>query len=182
MTKDIINTISSELKPFRRELHANPEVSQNEYKTAERITNYLQANTTASIHSVGETGVIAVYDSGVPGPTIILRADSDALPIQEINTFEHRSITDGVSHKCGHDGHSTIMLGVARALEVESIKTGKAILLWQPAEENGMGAQEILDDPYFKDAFGLCLPPGLQSKKKLSLEIKNYAEKLKKFM
>ncbi|PHO00041.1 amidohydrolase, partial [Rhodobacteraceae bacterium 4F10] len=92
-------------------------------------------------------------------------ADIDAFPIQEINSFEHKSVNEGVSHKCGHDGHTAILLGVAKLLTEKPLHKGKIVLLFQPSEENGRGAQSVLEDSSFKElnidyAFALHNLPG----------------------
>ena len=93
------------------------------------------------ITNLGGYGVAAVYDTGKAGKTIMFRADMDALPIEEVNNFEHKSKKQGVAHKCGHDGHSTIMLGVAEEIATNLISlNGKIILLFQPAEEAAFNA------------------------------------------
>ncbi len=140
-----------DLTGIRKHLHAHPELSEEEFKTADYIKQTLKKIGVKHTQSVGETGVIAVFEGQELGDITLLRADTDALPIQEINEFEHKSTVDGVSHKCGHDGHTTIMLGVAEQLEKQAVKKGKVILLFQPAEENGRGAKSVLADPYFKD-------------------------------
>ena len=80
----------------------------------------------------------------------MIRGDIDALPIQEVNTFDYASNSEGVSHKCGHDGHTTILLGMSILFSEQPIKKGKLISLFQPAEETGMGAQAVLNDAEFK--------------------------------
>lgn len=149
--ENILNKILPSLKALRKEIHQHPELSEFEFDTAKRIINHLREETNAKVKSVAKTGVIAIFDSGVEGPAIMLRADTDALPIVETNDFAHKSNTPGVSHKCGHDGHTVMMLGVARMLTENPIKKGKAVLLFQPAEENGMGAEGVLNDPEFLD-------------------------------
>lgn len=139
-----------QLKEIRRTLHAHPEVSEHEFETQQRILDYLLANTNAHVQKVGPTGVMASFKSNEPGPTVMIRGDIDALPIQEVNEIDYKSTIEGVSHKCGHDGHTTILLGLAQLLSEQPIKKGKALLLFQPAEENGMGAQSVLDDPEFQ--------------------------------
>lgn len=139
----------STLETLRKEIHQYPELSENEFDTAKRIIEFLREQTDATVKSVANTGVIAVFDSGVPGSSILLRADTDALPILETNTFPHLSKTPGVSHKCGHDGHTIMLLGVAKMLSENPISKGLVILLFQPAEENGMGAESVLQDPEF---------------------------------
>jgi amidohydrolase len=138
------------LTAVRKELHAHPEVSEREHATQKRILSFLKEHTNADAMKLAKTGVMAIFDSNKPGPTILIRGDIDALPIQEINTFEHRSINDGVSHKCGHDGHTAILLGLAIQLTKDSPMNGKVLLLFQPAEENGKGAEAVLSDSVFK--------------------------------
>ena len=138
------------LVAIRRQLHAQPELSGEEYNTARTIADHLKKFQPGQLlENIGGTGVLAVFDSGAPGPSILFRAELDALPIQEINEFEYRSQTPNISHKCGHDGHSTILLGLAEELSRNPLRRGKAILLFQPAEENGMGAKAVLGDERF---------------------------------
>lgn len=138
------------LELFRKELHKNPEVSGEEKETALRVTAFLeQYNPTSILLNVGTFGIVATWDSGVSGPEILFRAELDALPIQEINTFPHQSKISGVSHKCGHDGHATILCGLAQYLSSTKITSGKVHLLFQPAEENGEGAKAMLADVRF---------------------------------
>lgn len=145
------DNLSSTLQSFRHMLHRDyAERSTMEYRTAAAIRAYLEAHSQAEITQVGNTGTIAVYKGKLPGKTILLRADIDALPIQETNTFDHRSADPEVSHKCGHDGHTAIMLGVMHLLEAQPLDKGTIILLWQPAEENGMGAKAVIADPHFQ--------------------------------
>lgn len=139
------------LTAFRRELHAHPEVSGGERETARRITEYLRKlNPDELLEEVGGTGVVAIFNGKKSGQSILFRADMDALPIQEINHFEHRSKTDGVSHKCGHDGHTTCLLGMAELLTDERPAHGRAVLLFQPAEETGSGARAVMADKFFQ--------------------------------
>ncbi|TNE53893.1 MAG: amidohydrolase [Bacteroidetes bacterium] len=141
----------TDLIAIRKHLHAHPELSGKEYQTAKKIVSFLrQYQPTRIIEHIGETGVLAEFDFGNDGPTVLFRADTDALPIQEINEFEHRSIYEKVSHKCGHDGHTTILIGLAKQLSEKPFSRGKVILLFQPAEEIGAGAKAILSDPEFK--------------------------------
>ncbi len=147
----MLNSIQlNKLKEIRRTLHAHPEISEHEFETQKRILNYLAEGSTASTREIGKTGVLATFDSALPGPTIMIRGDIDALPIIEINTFEHQSTSAGVSHKCGHDGHTAILLGLAQLLSQQPITKGKVLLLFQPAEENGMGAAAVLADEQFQ--------------------------------
>ncbi len=136
---------------FRKELHSHPELSGQEQATAKRIVQQLKKYPPSQlIENLGGHGVAAIYDTGNPGKTILFRADTDALPIQESNTFAHKSIYEGVSHKCGHDGHTTMLVGLAQKLHLQPFSKGKIILLFQPAEEIGIGAKAVLADPKFK--------------------------------
>ncbi len=155
-----------ELTTFRRELHRYPELSGNEYNTAERIKRFLEStNPSEVIEGIGGAGVAVIYDSGKEGSVVGIRADLDALPIDEDNTFDHRSKNPGVSHKCGHDGHMAIVAGLGKMLQREPIKKGKVLLLFQPSEETGEGALRVLSDPGLKRMapdylFGLHNLPG----------------------
>ncbi|NQW37222.1 MAG: amidohydrolase [Flavobacteriales bacterium] len=139
------------LTNFRKKLHQFPELSGNEQQTAQTVVNELKlCNPTTIITKLGGHGVAAVFNGGLKGKTILFRAELDALPIIEENTFEHRSKYVGISHKCGHDGHATILIGLARILKTNPLLSGKVILLFQPAEENGNGAKAVLTDEKFK--------------------------------
>ena len=140
----------NKLKEIRRTLHANPEVSEMEFETQQRILEFLKNTCSAEAIKVGKTGVMVVFEGVEEGPTVMIRGDIDALPIQEINDFEYKSTSEGVSHKCGHDGHTTILLGLAQLLSEKPIKTGKVLLIFQPAEENGMGAAAVIRDSEFQ--------------------------------
>ena len=144
---------ATELTSLRRHLHAHPELSERERDTAAAIIRWLAATgPTAVMEGLGhmQTGICAIYDSGEPGPAVLIRCELDALPIQETNTFEHRSTVDGVSHKCGHDGHMATLVAVAESLHERPVSRGKVYLLFQPAEETGTGAAAVLQDSRFQ--------------------------------
>jgi amidohydrolase len=135
---------------WRHLLHQHPEVSGRETATARRIAEWLAPlHPDTLMQNLGGTGITACFDSGQPGPSILLRTELDALPIQETNDLPYRSRTDGVSHKCGHDGHMAILLLVAQYLSENRPQQGKVTLLFQPAEEDGSGAVAVLNDPGF---------------------------------
>jgi amidohydrolase len=141
-----------QLNEIRKYLHAHPEVSGDESKTAQFIYDELNENCNPDeLKKLDCHAVIARFGSDKTGKQIMIRGDIDALPIQETNDFEHRSKVDGVSHKCGHDGHTTILIGLARELSKERLEAGEVILLFQPAEENGEGAKAVVKDPYFNN-------------------------------
>lgn len=142
----------SKLAGYRQHLHEHPEVSGEEVKTAAFIKEVLQdLEPDFLMTEVGGTGVLACFDSRQPGPALLFRAELDALPIQEVNEFPHRSAEPGVSHKCGHDGHMSILLGLAHWLHDHRPAKGKVMLLFQPSEENGAGARAVLEDPRLSD-------------------------------
>jgi amidohydrolase len=141
------------VRAFRRSLHAHPELSGREMETARRVADRLAGLAPARVVTgLGSmrTGVCAVYEAAEPGPTVLLRCELDALPIQERNTFAHRSTVPGVSHKCGHDGHMATLAALAADLEANPIAHGRVLLLFQPAEETGEGAVAVLRDPAFR--------------------------------
>ena len=146
---------------FRQQLHAHPELAHAEHETARRVVEFLTPLAPDQmLTEVGGTGVLATYDSGVEGPTILFRSELDALPINERNVDGHGSTQPGVSHKCGHDGHTTILVGLAQRLAATRPASGKVHLLFQPAEETGTGAAAVLADPVFeqiKPDFGIAI-------------------------
>ncbi len=141
---------------IRQNLHKIAELSNQEFKTAQFVANFLKKCNPSSIHqNIGNTGIIAIWQNEnfdeTKNKTIAFRAELDALPIPEPNNFEYKSENNGVSHKCGHDGHMTILLGVAEYLKENFDKISKEnnkriILLFQPAEETGEGALQMLQD------------------------------------
>lgn len=137
----------AKLIAFRHQLHQYPEQSGQEKETARRIVRFLKdCSPSQIVTEMGGEGVLAVYQSERPGPTVLFRAELDALPIPEINTFSYRSQHEGLGHKCGHDGHATILLGLAEMLAQEPPNSGNVLLLFQPAEETGTGAAAVLAD------------------------------------
>ena len=142
-TTDFIN--------FRKLLHQFPEVSCQEYETKKRVLNFIQQFNPDETIEVGKTGLLFRFDGNTKGKTILVRAELDALPIVEINDFDYRSTSEGVSHKCGHDGHMTILSKLAYLISQNKPEKGTIYLLFQPAEENGMGAIEVYADEQFKN-------------------------------
>lgn len=136
---------------IRREFHQIAELSGKEYKTAKKVVEILENYNCEIVPNIGNTGILAIFDSGKEGKTISFRAELDALPIQEVNDFKYKSETDGVSHKCGHDGHLTCLLALGEKLDKQPPSSGRVILLFQSAEENGEGAYAMFHDEKFKD-------------------------------
>ena len=151
---------------IRRELHQHPELSGHEARTARFIEDKLQVfHPTKVIRHVGGHGLLVEYFFSEDGPTVLFRADMDAVAVQEPDDIPHHSQTPGVAHKCGHDGHTTILLRFARMLSEHPLTKGRILLLFQPAEENGSGSKAVLDTKvldYYKidKAFALHNIPG----------------------
>lgn len=151
---------------IRRELHQHPELSGHEARTARLVEDKLQAfHPTKVIRHVGGHGLLVEYFFSEDGPTVLFRADMDAVAVQEPDDIPHHSQTPGVAHKCGHDGHTTILLRFARMLSERPLPKGRVLLLFQPAEENGSGSKAVLDTKvldYYKidKAFALHNIPG----------------------
>lgn len=145
------NEILADAQMLRRELHRCPEVSGKEYRTSEKLYARLKACQPDALIQFSNLGIAAIFQGAQPGKTVLVRGDFDALPIQETNSFDHRSVVPGVSHKCGHDGHAAVLYALARYWSVQRPANGTAILLFQPAEENGEGAKGVLADPQFAD-------------------------------
>lgn len=139
-----------EVTALRRELHAHPELSGAEEQTARRICTFLAPfRPDELITGVGGHGVLAVFDSGRAGRTVMVRSELDALPIAEANSFAHRSTRPGIAHMCGHDGHMATVAGLAAQVRAHGLRGGRLVLLFQPAEETGEGAAAMLADPRF---------------------------------
>jgi len=144
--------IKKEILELRKDLHKYPELSGYEFETAKRIRNFIEKyNPTKIIDNIGGTGIAAVYEFSQKGTVIAIRCELDALPIEEENQFEHRSLNKKVSHKCGHDGHMAIVSGLIFWIKEQSFNSGKVILLFQPSEENGKGAEKVIEDKKFKE-------------------------------
>ncbi|MGB3900283.1 MAG: amidohydrolase [Mesorhizobium sp.] len=156
-----------ELTAWRRKLHRQPELSNEEAKTAGEVVDFLSGtNPDGVLAGLGGHGVAVVYDSGVAGPTVLFRSELDALPIQELTEVAHASLVPGKSHMCGHDGHTAILAALGRQLGRQTPARGRAVLMFQPAEETGNGAAGVVADPRFKEiapdfAFSLHNLPGV---------------------
>lgn len=156
----------AELTAFRRQLHRFPDLSGQEGATAGRIVAALTAlSADRVISGLGGQGVAAVFNGSGPGQTLMFRAELDALPIAEISTAPHRSTIAGKGHLCGHDGHMAILLALGRLLSRQRPASGRVVLMFQPAEEDGSGAAAVIADPGFAAlrpdwAFALHNMPG----------------------
>jgi amidohydrolase len=163
-----IQDFAEDLVAIRRDLHAHPEIGFEELRTSEVVAAKL-ASWGVEVHrNVGRTGVVGIlHGTGGPGRRIGLRADMDALPIEEITNLPWRSTVPGKMHACGHDGHTTMLLGAARYLAENRGFRGTAVFVFQPAEEGHGGARAMLADKLFErfpcdEIYGLHNSPYLQ--------------------
>ena len=138
--------LADETVETRRDFHRHPEIAFEEVRTAGIIAEKLQGLGLEPRTGIGKTGVVATYDSGKPGKTVLVRADIDALPVFEERDSEYRSETDGKMHACGHDGHAAVLLSTAKLLTQQEDLAGKLVFVFQPAEEIVQGAAAMLED------------------------------------
>jgi len=165
-TESQFRNIQKDARSWRQDIHKHPELGFQEDRTAGKVAGLL-AESGLDVHTaVGTTGVVAVLKRGAAEQAIGLRADMDALPIQEANTFEHRSVHDGVFHGCGHDGHTTMLLAAARQLAGSGEFDGTVYFIFQPSEEDGRGALSMIEDGLFERfpmqaVYGMHNMPGI---------------------
>ena len=146
----LTNQDIADLVAFRRELHRFPEISGEEEQTARRVVDFLAPTKPDEVMAgLGGHGVAMIYDSGKAGPTVLIRSELDALPIEELSGVEHASTVPGKSHMCGHDGHTTILAALGRQFGRQRPASGRVVLMFQPAEETGKGAAGVVADPRY---------------------------------
>ncbi len=139
-----------ELVAWRRALHRQPELSNEEKATAREVVAFLaDTKPDAVLTGLGGHGVAMIYDSGRPGSTLLFRSELDALPIEELSGVPHASQVPGKSHMCGHDGHTAILAALGRQFGRRQPASGRVVLMFQPAEETGDGAAGVVADPRF---------------------------------
>ena len=162
-----ILSFTDELVAIRRDLHAHPEIGFEEVRTSNIVAEKLAAWGIEVHRGIGKTGVIGIlHGTGGPGRRIGLRADMDALPIQEVTNLPWRSTVAGKMHACGHDGHTTMLLGAARYLAENRAFKGTAVFVFQPAEEGLGGARSMIAEKLFErfpcdEIYGLHNSPDL---------------------
>ena len=162
---DPILRFHTELQQIRRDIHAHPELCYEERRTADVVAQKLTEWGIPILRGMGVTGVVGVIKNGSSARAIGLRADMDALPMQEINTFDHASRHSGKMHACGHDGHTAMLLGAAHYLSQHANFDGTVYVIFQPAEEGGGGAKRMIEDGLFEQCpmqavFGMHNWPG----------------------
>jgi len=166
--------LAPSLVAVRRDLHAHPELSNREERTGHLVAERLRALGLEVRYPVAKTGVVGVLRGGRPGGVVALRADMDALPIDEQNDVPYKSLTPGVMHACGHDGHTAMLLGAAEVLAgLKARLPGTVVFLFQPAEEGApdgepggaplMVKEGALDDPKVEAVFGLHVGLGVEN-------------------
>ena len=168
----IVNRVAdlhADITEWRRDLHMHPELQYDVHRTAGSVAEKLKAfGCDEVVTGLGRTGVVGVIrgKKGVPGKTIGLRADMDALPIEEANDLPYKSTVPGKMHACGRDGHTAMLLGAARYLTETRNFSGTAIVIFQPAEEGGGGGKAMVDDGLMdrfgiEEVFGMHNYPGM---------------------
>ena len=163
---DPIVQFHAELQQIRRDIHAHPELGYEEIRTSDLVAQKLTEWGIPVVRGLGVTGVVGIIKQGDSPRAIGLRADMDALPMPEINTFAHASRHPGKMHACGHDGHTAMLLGAAHYLSQHRQFDGTVYVIFQPAEEGGRGAERMIQDGLFEkypmDAvFGMHNWPGI---------------------
>ncbi len=163
---DFAPAFLADLAAIRRDIHAHPELAFAETRTADLVAAELAKYGVEVHRGIAKTGVVGVLRAGSSPRRIGLRADMDALPLAELNEFPHRSKHEGCMHACGHDGHTTMLLGAARYLARHPDFDGTVVFIFQPAEESEGGAAVMIEDGLFEkfpvDAvYGLHNWPGI---------------------
>lgn len=146
---DPILAFHAELQQIRRDIHAHPELCFEEHRTSALVANKLQEWGIPIVRGLAGTGIVGIIKNGHSAKAIGLRADMDALPMQEINSFAHTSQHDGKMHACGHDGHTAMLLGAAHYLSRHKNFDGTVYVIFQPAEEGGGGAKRMIAEGLF---------------------------------
>ncbi|QIB34242.1 amidohydrolase [Ancylobacter pratisalsi] len=150
MPRAAIEADLDHLTALRHDLHAHPELGFEEHRTAARLRAELEACGIPVVGGIGGTGLVGIVEgAGGPGRSVGLRADMDALPIEEDSHLPWRSTVPGLFHGCGHDGHVTMLVGAARHLAADRDFAGRVVLIFQPAEEGRGGARAMLADGLF---------------------------------
>ena len=161
-----IIALQSELQQIRRDIHAHPELCYEEQRTADVVAAKLTEWGIPIVRGLGVTGVVGILKRGSSSKAIGLRADMDALPMHEVNSFAHASTQPGKMHACGHDGHTAMLLGAGHHLAVHGNFDGTVYLIFQPAEEGGAGARRMIEDGLFEQfpmdaVYGMHNWPGM---------------------
>ena len=169
LLSDLLPDLTTRISAFRRDIHAHPELAFNEHRTAQKVADHLEHLGITVHRGIAKTGIVASLKAGTSSRAIGLRADMDALPLAELNTFSHHSKNPGLMHACGHDGHTSMLLGAAEALlamQAANAFDGTVHLIFQPAEEGDGGGRVMVEEGLFERfpmqmVFGLHNWPGM---------------------
>lgn len=164
----ISEQLNAQMVQWRHHIHQFPECGFEVNQTADFIAEKLESFGIEVVRNIGQSGLVGILKNGTSNASIGLRADMDALHILEQNEFAHRSKNEGKMHACGHDGHSTMLLGAAAHLAEHRSFDGTVYFIFQPDEEHGKGAQAMIDDGLFErfemdSVYGLHNLPGLEA-------------------
>lgn len=159
---DLIEGYREELTAIRRDIHMHPELAYEETRTSDIVAEQLQSYGIEIQRGLAKTGVVGTLKAGTANKSIALRADMDALPIHEANDFGHRSVHDMKMHACGHDGHTTMLLGAAKYLSATREFDGIVHFIFQPAEEGAGGARVMIEEGLF-DKFAIAAVYGMHN-------------------
>lgn len=163
--------LHQQMRAWRQDIHAHPETAYEEHRTAAKVEQLLRSFNLEVTTGLAITGVVATLQGNKPGNRCIgLRADIDALSLQELNDFEHCSRHDGKMHACGHDGHTTMLLGAAKYLSENRNFSGTVVFIFQPAEEGEAGAKKMCEEGLFEQfnvdaVYGMHNWPGIEQGK-----------------
>ena len=146
----ITDYLNDAMRSWRHDFHRNPELGFEEHRTSAKVATLLQEWGIDTHTKVGSTGVVGVIKRGSSDRILGIRADMDALAIHEQNSFDHCSQQPGKMHACGHDGHTSMLLGAACHLAEQGAFDGTAVFIFQPAEEHGLGAKSMIADELFQ--------------------------------
>ncbi|MCH9672957.1 MAG: amidohydrolase [Gammaproteobacteria bacterium] len=165
---DELSAYRDDMARWRHDIHQHPETAYEEARTADLVARELETFGMDIVRGLGKTGVVATLRKGQANRAIALRADMDALNLQELNEFDYRSVNDGKMHACGHDGHTAMLLGAAKYLAEEGGFDGTVYFIFQPAEEGGHGAKAMIEDGLFtqfpcEQVFGMHNMPGFEA-------------------
>jgi hippurate hydrolase len=166
MINDLLPTLTHRIAALRRDIHAHPELAFAEIRTSEKVAAFLDGLDLEVHRGIARTGVVAKLTLGTSSRAIGLRADMDALPLAELNTFPHHSTREGKMHACGHDGHTAMLLGAAEVLCQLRNFDGTVYFIFQPAEEHEGGGRVMVEEGLFERfpmemVFGLHNWPGM---------------------
>lgn len=145
----VTTELHNKMVHYRRQIHQKPELKYQEHQTSQMVAKILKEKNLPFQEGIAETGIACLIDSGKPGNTLLVRADMDALPIHEENNVPYKSTHKGIMHACGHDGHVAILLGLLEEITNHPssiLPQGKILLVFQPAEEGGNGADRMIEE------------------------------------